>query len=210
VCRHTPDDLAVLFPTAAVPSLEPPDEWIAIPPVGSSLAWAFLPVVDRTSVAEDHAAAVTACLELQPSIIPAAGAASQARLYRAREWNGEGGDLGVQAGDPGLEPGRTLYVFETVRYDVSTTSAGPGEWLRRSSGPAMQMHPLVGPLVSPHGLLLRYFDEGGEELPTPLAGDERERVRTIKIGVRTRRRFAIDGSQLVDSAGLVVHLRNVH
>lgn len=210
VCRHTPNELTVLFPTAVVPGLESLEAWISIPPVATSVEWAFVPVADRTNFDDERATAVAACLQLQPSIVPAAGAASQARLFRAREWNGEGGTLGLQSGEMGLEPGRTLYLFETVRYDVSTTSSGPGSWLRRSSGPAMQMHPLVGPLAPRDGLKLRYLDERAEELSVPLDIGRLERVRSVEVGVRTRSRFGSNGPELEDSVRLLVQLRNVH
>jgi prepilin-type N-terminal cleavage/methylation domain-containing protein len=210
VCRHTDSELAVLFPSAAVPALEPRDEWIALPAVATSLSWQFLPVTDRTSIAAERTTAVQACEPLRSSIVPAAGLRSQARMYRVREWGGQGGHLGLAAGEVGLERGRPVYVFDAVRYDVSTTTTAPGYWLRRNSGPAMQMQPFVGPLSGSDGLWIRYYAESGEELPSPVEPAANSSIRSIEIRLTVRGRVEVDRRNLVDSTRTRVVLRNPH
>jgi prepilin-type N-terminal cleavage/methylation domain-containing protein len=204
VCRHTEARVSVLVPGSG--GLDPDDEWLAVPPVGSSLVWQFLPVADLTGSSSERAAAASECSALGASIIPSTGADSEARMYGPRVAQGTGGTLGLAAGEAGLEQGRPTYFFDRTRYDVATSSVGPGLWIRRNSGPAMQMHPLAGP-VRPGGLRFDYYSEDGEILPSPVAEADRRRIRRVGVSIVAQSRPGA-GALQQDSGYVLVVLRN--
>jgi prepilin-type N-terminal cleavage/methylation domain-containing protein len=206
-CRHTETRLSVLFTGAAVGALDPGDEWLALPPVGSAVSWQFLPVADLTSSSAEREAAAAACAVLGSTITPQAGPASGARMYAPRVAQGTGGTLGIAPGENGLEPGTTVNAFDRARYDSATSSVGPGLWIRRNSGPAMQMQPLAGP-VRPDGLRFTYYSEDGSVLSVPIGAAERRGVHKVRVFIAPQSRSGAGGALQQDSASVLVVLRN--
>jgi prepilin-type N-terminal cleavage/methylation domain-containing protein len=186
VCAHSESRLSVLFPPTVVQVADPPQEWLAIPPVGPSAGWLHLPVADLTASATERAAAAAACGGLGAGFVPGGGPGSEARMYGPRVDQGIGGTLGIGPAEPGLEPGRALYLFDRVRYELAASSAGPGLWVRRNSGPALQMHPFAGP-VGPAGLRFTYFAEDRSELTPPLGPEPLRQIRIVEVLVAPER-----------------------
>jgi type II secretory pathway pseudopilin PulG len=208
VCSHTSARLAALFPSAASASLGTGEEFLAIPAVGGATEWQFLGVSDLTGNAAERGQAQAACGALDASVAFGVGVASLARMYGPAVVGGVPGTLGIPAGAPGLPAGTTLYLFDPVRYQI-VPPPGAGEWwVRRNTGPAMQMHPLAGPVVPESGLVFGYFDSAGNRLWDLATQAARNRVHRIEVAVVARSRQTFGEPPLLDSASASVYLRN--
>ncbi|HEX2091970.1 MAG TPA: prepilin-type N-terminal cleavage/methylation domain-containing protein [Longimicrobiaceae bacterium] len=131
-------------------------------------------------------------------------------------------NLAAPSGATVAGPGEAVFLFQTVAYDVGTSSGSnpPGVWLRRRQG-FSSPDPLAGPLqaadgatTSPQGLRFTYFC-GGQALtpsqilvPANLATVDRIR---IKVAVQSRNRTRSGtgtGSRETQTDSVTVHLRN--
>jgi prepilin-type N-terminal cleavage/methylation domain-containing protein len=208
VCEHTPDRLAALFPSAAVHALRTGDEFLAIPPAGLSTSWQYLAVTDRTTNSAEWSAAAARCAALQPSIVFTSGGRSPVRSYVGRETASSPATLGLPAGGEGLPPGTPIYVYDDVRYGIGTSAGTPGSWIRRNTGPALQMHPLAGPVPPTHGLVFRYLDAEGLPVTDLGTAAGRERIARVEITVVAHSRALFNNQPQQDSVSTLVYLRN--
>jgi|GEM_PF-6582587 len=205
VCRHTPERLAAIFPTAAAPLLQTAEEYVALPAIGDSLDAVHLAVLDSTGYSGPRAQAHVLCAELAPSLaLPPAGAGT-ARMYTPRE---PGETLGIPAGAEGLPPGTPFHLYDPVRYEVALPAGSERFWIRRNTGPAMMMHPLAGPVPETSGVRFRYFDGSGSEVADLGDRSGRAAVRVISVEIVTVGTAGRGGVIARDSVAAVVHLRN--
>jgi prepilin-type N-terminal cleavage/methylation domain-containing protein len=200
VCRHTPERLAVIFPSAAGPALRTGEEWAALPPVGASTTWQFLEVNDLSGSAAERMSARAACAALEPGDLER----SAVRAYGPRA---TGATLGIPPGGAGLDAGTPFYLFDDVRYQVAPAAGVEIYWIRRNTGPAMVMTPLAGPVPQHGGLTFRYLDASGAPVVDLSTAAARARIRRVEVVVVAQNR-AVGGVPQRDSVASVVHLRN--
>ena len=113
---------------------------------------------------------------------------------------------------PATTAGRTLYLYQLVRYDVggmTGSATGDDYWIRRSDGlpSGTSQQPLAGPLPRATGLAFRYFKSNGTEI-TP--GSTRADLDSVaRIGVKVVARSRTRGrANLVDSVMTSLLLRH--
>lgn len=85
-----------------------------------------------------------------------------------------------------IEPGTQVMVYEEVAYDVASSGATPGLWIRRMSGYAAStrnMQPMAGPLPADTSLVFRYLREDGVS-PASVAAE----VRSVRIWLEVQSR----------------------
>jgi hypothetical protein len=208
VCSHSSARLAALFPTPARSSLRTGDESLAIPPVGATAEWQFLDVSDLTGNVAERAEAQAACGALASSLTFGTGAASLARMYAPPVVGGVAGTLGIPAGAAGLPPGTPLYLYDIARYQTAQTGGSGDWWVRRNTGPALQMHPLAGPVFQHGGLVFAYFNRAGDAMHELSSQAARNEVQRIEVTVVAHSRERFGGLPQRDSATSAVFLRN--
>ena len=180
-CRHSGSELAVIFPMAAVPALRTGADRLA---VGTTFHG---DVVDATG---DGAAAADICNTTVVPSPPAVAADKRARVF-----------TNVVTTSP-LQPRQDVYVYDEIKYDVSTSSGMPGYWIRRRSQPNGTPQPLAGPLPSTTGLEFAYEDAAGNPTAT------RDDIARIRVKVTTSSRAKFNGRAQDDTDWTTIYLRN--
>lgn len=133
------------------------------------------------------------------------GAQGVVPTYR---FTGEGFPTVMSTGAP-LQPGIPVYFYQTVRYEVSTSSGLPGLWIRRSYG-AGDPQPLAGPLPDDAGLDFRYFRNLSSAAETTPIADPAvlSALERVQVRVTTESRSKEESARQVKRDSMMVYLRN--
>lgn len=220
VCDADGGNLTALFPSGvshAFMNGAGATDALAILPTGKSEdedadaadGWEFIAATDETR--SQLGTAVDLCNErLSPSSL---SVPSNWRESRARFFTGISLPVGTV-----IQPTDRVYVYEVVKYAVGKSAPGNEYWIRRNSGPALQMHPMAGPVPGTGGLVFQYFDDDGNDITAALdatAGDvaaHAEQTGLIaRIGVAVSMQSSarvLAGEPDRDHVSAVVYLRN--